>query len=172
MSPAFRGTPPVVRPGEEGAGPRESMPTAGAATGGQARETSFDAVLRLPARPESVVAARRVTRCLLPHWTVPAQACEDAELIVSELAGNAVRHGRAEMTVALVRRGPEVEIIVHDFGPCRADRRMPESQAEQEYGRGLVIVQAVADRTQVIRDQAGWRVSAAVSADAPKVSGS
>ncbi|MGO4755737.1 ATP-binding protein, partial [Streptomyces sp. 2MCAF27] len=42
--------------------------------------------------PQSVTFARRHTARLVAHWGHPALA-DDAALIVSELAGNAVLHG-------------------------------------------------------------------------------
>ena len=67
----------------------------------------------------------------------------DAELLVSELVTNAVRHGRPEITVRLCTDPPKVGVAVDDCGDAAIEGpTCPEP--EQTSGRGLLIVDAVA----------------------------
>ncbi|WP_051741168.1 ATP-binding protein [Kitasatospora sp. MBT66] len=93
----------------------------------------------LPYEAASVPAARRMVRMKLLEWELEALV-DDAMLIVSELATNAVETGcRTRMVVAL-RRPTErlVRIIVAD-----GSRSMPvmiKAGGEQTSGRGLAMV--------------------------------
>ena len=71
---------------------------------------------------------------------------EPLSLVVSELAGNAVRHGRPPFQLALRRVGIGVRAVVHDEGPKplafpEADAAMPPASAEG--GRGLGLIRQV-----------------------------
>lgn len=98
-----------------------------------------------PGEAEQVPNARRFVRALLADT---AQAT-DAELIVSELAGNALRHTRSggpggHFLVEL-RRGKRVRVAVYDAGGGGVPRLPgPEPVLFGEGGRGLFMVAAVA----------------------------
>ena len=82
----------------------------------------------------------------------PGARLDDAELLASELVSNAVRHSRhrgdapIRLVVSVDARSLRVE--VHDPGPgfdsARVNRSAPPP--EQAGGRGLYLVQSVADR--------------------------
>jgi anti-sigma regulatory factor (Ser/Thr protein kinase) len=109
----------------------------------------------LPCIPAMVPVARAFTRGLLGGHPRAA----DAELVVSEYAANAVRYGTwgsgGVMSVVVAAAVAGVRVEVADHGP---DDRMraplagdagvvAEAEvAEDEGGRGLVIVDAVAER--------------------------
>jgi len=109
--------------------------------------------------PDQVAQARRLVRFLLTD----TPCADDAELIVSELAGNALRHSRSgdaggSFTVEVVlgrasfmRHGGEatgILITVHDQGgngvPWFRGEHPPDTN--EENGRGLATVAALATR--------------------------
>ncbi|MFJ4092676.1 ATP-binding protein [Kitasatospora sp. NPDC089913] len=97
------------------------------------------ATLRLPYAPESARAARLLVRAKLTEWDVP-RLIDDAELIVSELVGNAARTGcRAAMMVGIRRASCDaVRLLVSDGSaslPVLIDAGL-----DAESGRGLFLV--------------------------------
>lgn len=104
--------------------------------------------ITLPGLPAMVQAARRGVRALLEESD--CARIGDAELIVSELASNAVLHSRSagaggSFTVTLEVKPGWARLEVADAGPAAADpdRERPD---DDEHRRGLLIVDAVADR--------------------------
>ena len=98
-----------------------------------------------PGEAGQVPNARRFVRALLADT---AQAT-DAELIVSELAGNALRHTRSGgpggRFLVELRRGKRVRVAVYDAGGGGVPRLPgPEPVLFGEGGRGLFMVAAVA----------------------------
>jgi len=89
---------------------------------------------------ENVVEARRLLRSL-PPLIAPATIA-DLEVIVSELASNAITHARTPFEVR-VRTGDTVRIEVIDGSPMPPEMRRP-SYADPS-GRGLLIVDAYSD---------------------------
>lgn len=69
---------------------------------------------------------------------------ERAELVVSELVTNAIRHGRTAPHLLLVLAGECLRIEVTDAGSGGAVRRHP--RPEDVGGRGLFLVDAISDR--------------------------
>jgi serine/threonine-protein kinase RsbW len=68
---------------------------------------------------------------------------EDALLLASELATNAVRYGIGDFTVAVVRLDAVLRVEVCDRSPVRPTMAPPRGDAD-DGGRGLRIVDAVA----------------------------
>ncbi|MFJ2576754.1 ATP-binding protein [Kitasatospora aureofaciens] len=100
------------------------------------------ATLRLPYAPESARAARQMVRAKLQEWNLP-HLVDDAELIVSELVGNAAKTGCMTALVVGVRRPTEnlVRLLVADGSrtlPVRID-----AGPAAESGRGLDLVDLV-----------------------------
>jgi signal transduction histidine kinase len=90
--------------------------------------------------------ARAATRSVLPGWRLTA-LLEPVLLVVSELVGNAIRHGRPPIDLRLRRAGRGVRVDVHDD-----DARPPiasDSAVDAESGRGMLIVDAVASDSGV-----------------------
>ncbi|MFF6995878.1 ATP-binding protein [Streptomyces sp. NPDC008313] len=117
------------------------------------------AAVALAARDRCVRATRRFSAAVLARWGVPSEKSEAAVLIVSELATNAVRHGRSDLTVALALVGDTLRIDVTDFGDPTP---RPVSSAAGECGRGLDIVAFLADRTETCQEAWGRRVTVTV----------
>ena len=103
--------------------------------------------------PEEARTARQFVRELLTRWDL-GYLCDDAELIIAELVGNAVRHGLRgcpqisplgkeppPLRLCLLRRIGEVMLAVTDPSGEAPEPRMPS--ADGESGRGLQIVGAL-----------------------------
>jgi anti-sigma regulatory factor (Ser/Thr protein kinase) len=103
----------------------------------------------LPALRTSARSARDTVRDRLRVWKVPGDTSCDAVLLVSELTTNAVLHtGSGHVLCGLTLTGDErrLRIELHDEG--RTPLRPPEFRAgpDEEGGRGLFLVQQLADR--------------------------
>lgn len=118
----------------------------------------------LPPAESSVPVGRRFTRHVLHSWRLSDLAeAGDAELMTSELLGNAVRHGEDDITVLLGYDGTRVRVAVGD-----GSRLLPQSRQagpEDVSGRGLVIVEALAAEFGVSPTVGGKRVWAEIAAD-------
>lgn len=100
-----------------------------------------------------VAEVRRRLRSLLCHWGAPGRA-DAAELLISELVTNALVHtdGGAVVTVTLDDGGPtpgargRLHVEVRDFVSRRpTPRPLPDGAGEGTSGRGLLLVNALAD---------------------------
>ncbi|MDX3095392.1 ATP-binding protein [Streptomyces sp. ME01-24h] len=112
-----------------------------------------------PAEAAYVGAARHFTSELLGLWGLAAEDRIAAELIVDELAANAARHGRAQMSVRLCLRDDGLVITVTDSGEARHhDGASAEATPPDEHGRGLEIVRRLAGSTCIHDDERGRRV--------------
>ncbi|MGW6707953.1 ATP-binding protein [Streptomyces sp. NPDC054956] len=103
----------------------------------------------VPRGPRAPSRARARLREQLAEWGVGPEPAETAELLLSELVTNAVRHARAphgrDIGVRLARYGGVLRVEVTDAGP--AVTLAPHAAAEwDEWGRGLAIVAALAAR--------------------------
>ncbi|MFE7316664.1 ATP-binding protein [Streptomyces sp. NPDC057555] len=94
----------------------------------------------------SAGAARRFVRETARSWRLPPEAADALETIAGELAANALEHSRSRyIVVAVACADRMVRVGVTDEGEGWTVVR-EEPGAEQERGRGLLIVGAVADR--------------------------
>ncbi|MFI5808742.1 ATP-binding protein [Streptomyces sp. NPDC051561] len=75
-------------------------------------------------------------------------------VLVSELATNAVQHGRADEIRVRLEIGTEALVLMVRSGSAGEARRRPPSESE-ESGRGLWLVEAMADRYEV-SDDGAW----------------
>ncbi|MFE9858462.1 ATP-binding protein [Streptomyces sp. NPDC005780] len=97
----------------------------------------------LPAQPESVAGARRLTRARLDRWRLDEDAHDAAVLIVSELVTNAVVHTASARVVCELRRlETRLRIAVQDQGHQPGGPRLGAG-ADDEHGRGLLLVDAM-----------------------------
>jgi anti-sigma regulatory factor (Ser/Thr protein kinase) len=100
-----------------------------------------------PRRPESVVAARRfVTEAL---GQIDAQARDAVELMVSELATNAVQHARTAFDLTIRCARGEVRVEVTDSSGGTPAMRSPAP--DEPSGRGLQIVNMLSQEWGVER---------------------
>ena len=115
------------------------------------------ASIDLPPTPASVPAARHLLLAILGAWDVP-QDRDDAALLVTELVANVIDHARAEasLTLELAMSDGWLRISVADGSAVRPLVREPENH--QPRGRGLQLVQAIADRWGSEEHRGGKRV--------------
>jgi anti-sigma regulatory factor (Ser/Thr protein kinase) len=106
------------------------------------------ATCTLPPSPESVKTGRDFTRATLGDWGMSALA-DLAELVVSELVTNALRHGipavrklgeQQVVRLRLLAQAPFVMCMVTD--PERAIPVLRDADPAAESGRGLTVVEA------------------------------
>jgi hypothetical protein len=115
------------------------------------------ASIDLPPTAPSIQASRHVVLELLRAWGLPHDR-DDAALLVTELVANVVDHvgGEASLTLELTAAGGWLRIGVLDGSSVR-----PVVQAlsqDRPRGRGLLMVQAIADRWGSEEHQEGKRV--------------
>lgn len=92
--------------------------------------------------------ARRATRDALVRWRLP-ELVDAVVLAVSELVTNAVRYGRPRVSLELQRQPEQVRVEVHDGDPTEPPTGHGEAGPDAESGRGLTIVQELADEIAV-----------------------
>ena len=104
----------------------------------------------LPPTPRGARQARLLAVRQLRDWELPL---DPAEHVVAELAANAATHGRVpgrDFRLTLYVVGDTLRIEVTDT--CGDRSPLPQHpSAEAESGRGLLIVEALADRWGVVR---------------------
>ncbi|WGL52215.1 SpoIIE family protein phosphatase [Nocardioides sp. BP30] len=93
---------------------------------------------------DEIGSARTRTEEQLLAWGVPQRQRLDLVLMVSELVTNAMTHGRPPVELRLRRTQREIVVEVSDASSVRARRQRPG--IEDEHGRGLGIVERLADR--------------------------
>jgi anti-sigma regulatory factor (Ser/Thr protein kinase) len=101
----------------------------------------------LRAFPRSASAprdARRYVAEVLSAWHV-ADTCAAILLALSELVTNAVTHGRGLVKVRLALHRSVLRVEVEDEGPGLPATRCVATDADDIGGRGLCIVDKVAD---------------------------
>jgi len=147
------------------ASPREQRPLRSVPSttgrGGDASRT-----LRVPWSTSSVAAARRaVVEDLRGRPEVPAPVVDEAEIVVSELVANAVRHARpltdGNLRVHWKVKAGIVEVEVTDGGSDSVPRPAPRAIWAPS-GRGLRIVRSLAHEWGVTEDRSGSTVWAAL----------
>jgi DNA-binding NarL/FixJ family response regulator len=105
------------------------------------RTTDTEAVLDLPNELSSVSVARRFVRDKLTEWGLE-EPLDDAQLVVSELAANALTHADSSYRVRITTSGAALRIEVEDGGAGTPEPQ-PLTDTE-EHGRGLHLVGALA----------------------------
>ncbi|GGR52856.1 ATP-binding protein [Streptomyces netropsis] len=109
-----------------------------------------------PALNTSVAEARRRVLARLREWGIDEVACDDAQLVVSELFTNAVRHTDSDKVSCQLRiSGARLRIEIADQGHTPTEPRARCSGADEESGRGLLLVGAVSEAWGVRPDDSG-----------------
>ncbi|MFE0252429.1 ATP-binding protein [Streptomyces sp. NPDC059010] len=100
-------------------------------------------VLPFEAAPTEVGLLRRATAKQLSRWGMPV-AADEAELLVTELATNVVKHVGEGVSATLILewRGERLRLEVHD--KSRVVPSLTMAGGDGERGRGLYLLAAVA----------------------------
>lgn len=118
-------------------------------------------VLRVPFRTSSAGLVRRRLVGDLTARGVPADLLDDAALVVSELVGNALRHGAplpgGGLDAAWEMAPDSVHVEVTDGGEGHDDERSwtRAGSADDESGRGLAIIGMLSRRWGAGRTSVG-----------------
>ena len=97
-------------------------------------------------------ASRQFLRAQLAEWEVDEDTVDTAQLCLSELVTNVVMHARTTSELTLHLEDGVLTVVVRDLGGAsRAGDPAATDQAENDdplrvYGRGLMLVDALADR--------------------------
>ncbi len=103
---------------------------------------------RIADDPAELGHARELVRKILAAWRLSEQA-ELAELVVTELATNALRHGTGPIDISLSYSSSDLRTEVHDHGTGRPIRR--QTTADDEQGRGLELLDGLIDLNGGVR---------------------
>lgn len=136
-----------------------ASPTATEDHGGPPLQGGYTVTVRrsFPGIPNQIARVRGFVRLVLG----PVPVADEAVLLASELATNAVVHtasGHGGTFAVTVRRYPSaVRVEVHDAGSRRVPIPRPQDQRAEE-GRGLGLVSLIADDWGYGEDQNGRSV--------------
>jgi len=114
---------------------------------------------------ESTTAARRFAERTMTDWAVDGDRFETARLLVSELVANAVTHAETDVTLQLDLTPARLRGEVRDRADGEPRARQP--QPDDPTGRGLMIVEALADRWGVESSPPGKTVWFELGSDDP-----
>jgi serine/threonine-protein kinase RsbW len=97
----------------------------------------------LPGDLSAAASARRRIRSVLDDHQVADETKDDAELVASELAANAIRYGTPPFTLSADVTADRIRITVSNHGGS-TDPQLTEAGADSGNGRGLAIIAALA----------------------------
>ncbi|MFI5819115.1 ATP-binding protein [Streptomyces rishiriensis] len=98
------------------------------------------------AEPTEVASLRRILRLHLGIWGLQ-EVVDEAQLCMSELVSNVITHvgPGTPATLAVSMNGVRLRIEVHD-PDARALPTLLDAEADSESGRGMALVDAIADQ--------------------------
>lgn len=120
----------------------------------------FGQHLHLHLRPAAVEVgkARAAAGAALTSWGCPPEAVDDSRLLVSELLANAVKHAPGTwITLDLMLIGDRLLVEVTDGSLARPVVHTTDHQ--QEEGRGMFLVQAIASAWGARRGRRGRKTT-------------
>ncbi|MFC6287563.1 ATP-binding protein [Nocardioides sp. GCM10027113] len=127
--------------------------------------------------PQSAGEARRFLRGRLAEWAVDDDISDNAQLCLSELVNNVIMHARASAELTVGLDGGVLTVVLRDHGggpPVEADapvhRPVPDDDPLRVFGRGLTLVDALADRWGTERDAVGTTAWFTLDVVAPRTS--
>ncbi|MFG2886387.1 SpoIIE family protein phosphatase [Streptomyces sp. NPDC048297] len=121
-------------------------------------------VLPLPAENQAAPLARAATRRQLEAWNIGEEDAFTAEIIVSELVGNAVRYGAPPHRLRLIL-DQRLTCEVSDAAQCAP--HLKHARTVDEDGRGLFIIASLADNWGTRYSGEGKTVWAQQSTNSP-----
>ncbi|MGW7241608.1 ATP-binding protein [Streptomyces sp. NPDC054804] len=116
------------------------------------RATAWDASWPLQRELTSVRQARRLVTAQLGDWAV-GELADTAELLVSELVTNALRHTRGPLRLNLQLRDSRLLCEVEDTESTSPARGAADPDAEN--GRGIELLDLLADAWGSVRTATG-----------------
>jgi anti-sigma regulatory factor (Ser/Thr protein kinase) len=120
--------------------------------------------LLTPVTAPAASQLRTELAAFLRRHAAEAEAVDDAELVVSELLGNAVEHAGGPVWVSLDWSAAQPLLTVHDLGPAFEPGSVSLPQAGSPRGRGLWLVSQLAKDLDVIAKRGGGKRVQAVLA--------
>lgn len=122
------------------------IPSARPPAGGSHDRPDRSRTFGLPAAPASVGLARATARTVLDGWGVHGELCDNAVLVLSELVTNALTHSGSDRVECRLRTaGCRLRIEVEDQNRCGSLPERREPDADDQNGRGLILVEALTD---------------------------
>jgi anti-sigma regulatory factor (Ser/Thr protein kinase) len=135
---------------------------------------SASSTVLLPYAPSSVAVARQRLGAELLAAGLVDSAVDDVVLVLSELLSNALRHAHplpsGQLKVAWICSESQIEVAVSDGG-AQTEPRAGRPTLSSLGGRGLGIVEYLADRWGVRHDDDSTTVWAVVAASWPSRNG-
>jgi anti-sigma regulatory factor (Ser/Thr protein kinase) len=122
--------------------PAGTVGTAGTAGGGDAGRSSRELRGEFSAGQEAPGRARRFAVAALREWGLDDALLDEAALVLSELASNAVLHAGSPFSIAISSRESRLRIAVTDTCPCRPAGVVSGSLLARA-GHGLGVVEAL-----------------------------
>ncbi|MDF3142952.1 MULTISPECIES: ATP-binding protein [unclassified Streptomyces] len=101
---------------------------------------TWEYTLYIPHDPRAVAISRRTLTDILTTHHLPTLV-EPAQLLASELLGNAIRHTKGPAALKLRQSGPSFRLGAWDTDPTPPT----QAPADDEAGRGLQLIHAYAD---------------------------
>lgn len=125
--------------------------------GSVAAQTELRVTVDLPLSSQAAASARRTVREVLRAWAVTDEDCiHEVCLIVTELVTNAVRHGGTRLRLELALDGAMFTVAAADGSAVVPQPR--SCTDDDESGRGLAIIEALAESWGVDERAGGKRV--------------
>jgi anti-sigma regulatory factor (Ser/Thr protein kinase) len=134
----------------------------------EAEEVDRAARVLLDDDPRSAGLARRFLKEFLEESGITGELAATAELCLSELVTNAVVHADTTSELDATLDAGVLTVSVRDRGQAGATARLiPDKDPLRVHGRGLQLVEALADRWGSERDAVGTTVWFALETDRP-----
>ena len=119
------------------------------------RDDWYGVRMRLPASDDALRAARRFAAQVTAE-AGQERLVDDVTLLAAELTTNAVLHGTGPIALTVWTDGDLVRLEVEDGAAAMPSRL--DAQADQERGRGLEIVEGLADQWGAARLEGNGKV--------------
>lgn len=120
------------------------------------------ATVLLESDPRAASAARRFLREQLERWGVDDDTVDNAQLCLSELVTNAIIHAQTSSELTLHFENRVLTVVVRDLGgsnragdPAQVAAVLDVDDPMRVFGRGLTLVDALADRWGSEQDASG-----------------
>lgn len=86
--------------------------------------------------------------------------------VLGEFTANAVVHGRSELYLLMILSDQHLALSIRDCGEIRPPSEEP-ALADDEHGRGLLMVDVLAERWEAENTELGWCSTAWLAVPAP-----